>query len=142
MEIKILTIYTPGYMDRAKNIVQLYNDSSDWHETLDLKKPESTSIICVEGDKGGLLIDSFFKVDLKCVMFAAFEEKNCRKGYLGACLEFAKRSNLDIAVVDLNLHDNTEPWKKVGYEYVGIFGMNLCCTNRRLDFVNYDITIG
>ena len=142
MEIKILTSETPGYMNRAKNIVDLYNDSSDWSEELNLKNPESTSIICVEGDKGGVLIDSFCKVDLKCVMFAAFEEKNRRKGYLRACIEFGKKSDLDIVVVELNLHDNTEPWKKLGYKYVGMFSMCLCCTNRKLDFVNYDVTIG
>lgn len=141
----ILTLADPGYLKRAANIVELYNEYSGCAESPQLQKPSSTLILAVDGDAGGLLLDRCALTDgtqdFYRVIFAAFEPQNRGKGALKVCLDHAQKNGIDIRFVELNVFDDSEEiWAKVGYEHIGIWGFTLVASRKKESFIHYGVT--
>ncbi len=116
MNIKLLTGEDETFIERLEYIMYMYDVITVSNTKLNRKIKEMCIIFC-ENDSCGLLLDyhprenyGFYRL-----MFAAFEKNNRRKGYLRACLEFAKNNNISIPIVEFDSPNQIELWGKLGY---------------------------
>ena len=135
MNIKILTSDSKNYLQRAQKIVQMYNEASTvpFDETLILGNPKRTRIITFDEDSGGILIDGFKDVPFYRVTFAAFDENNRKKGFLRACMEYAKNNEYDIPLVAINGGDEHDIWGRLGYNLIVNCGPYIYSANREVE---------
>ena len=146
MMIHILTLADPGYLKRAARIVELYNETSSWHESPQLQKPSSTLILAVEGDSGGLLLDQCVEngkdAGFYRVMFAAFDPHNRRQGFLRACIDHADHNGIDIRFAELNPFDDAEEaWARVGFDKLGTWGLTIVASRKKENFIHYGVSM-
>jgi hypothetical protein len=143
--VRTLTLQDPHYLKRVARIVALYNESSPFSETLELRKPSTTRILCVDGDSGGLLLDRCTNDDsgevFYRVMFAGFDPEHRRQGYLRACLDQAQQSDLDIRFIELNPFDDHTLWQKVGFPHIGTWGLTLVASQEKEPFLHYGVSM-
>ena len=116
MKIKLMTGEDKTFMERAMYIIYMYDEITGSITNVNIKIKRML-IIHGENDLGGLLLDYHHreKAPFYRLMFAAFEKHNRRKGYLRACLEFAKNNNINIPLVEFDNFDQIDMWEKFGY---------------------------
>lgn len=128
------------YMERAEQIVEIYNQSSFFKERLNLQNPSGTRIVYVPDHSGGVLLDRMTgsgQVEFFRIMFAAFAPEDRGKGFLKTCLNEAFAADIDIRFVELNMFEKSEIWHAVGFVHCGNWNFTTVASRVREPFICY-----
>ncbi|MFA0381157.1 hypothetical protein [Vibrio sp. 10N.222.54.A3] len=142
MNIKVITGNDPEFLQRANDIINIYNETcpSCHQESLNLSRLDALKLIYVDGVAGGVITDEWCNSNgefmFHSIMFAAFPKESRNQGYLKACLTHC---GFPVETVQINDYDPVDIWKKLGFNLAGTMGMTIMLRSRDFEGVKWGL---